>query len=216
MNITIKVHDPEQNDTYNVHFKCFQQNPELEQLDYQTSFRGTCGVCGDDFGNEPVSTDELLTVDYNLLSTEQRFAAIEAARRAGEQFANDDEEPFECDCAEPHMPHTCPDDVTFCPAIVRASDYLTAVVEPAHQQDVIDMNAARFNLDDYRGDDPRVAAFVKAANERYQERADEAGIELREERRETEPGTCPNCGLIHPDNAEECGPADENGPAWYR
>lgn len=27
--------------------------------------------------------------------------------------------------------------------------------------------------------------------------------------------SCENCGLVHGD-VDECGPADENGPAWYR
>jgi hypothetical protein len=38
----------------------------------------------------------------------------------------------------------------------------------------------------------------------------EQGLDTRDE------GECLNCKLVHGRDIEECGPADDNGQAWYR
>lgn len=168
MDIVLKVHDKTQDATYSAHFMCYQQNQDFELLGRAPS-RGQCGVCGADFDEGAGYDDtQLLAVDYELLNMQESCAAISAAENEGRATARSDEEPFICDCAEPNMPHTCPKDATFNCATVDAETYLRAVLEVAHQADVIDMNSQRFKAKDWSIKDPRVSAFVKAAQDEYQ------------------------------------------------
>lgn len=113
-----------------------------------------------------MKAQELLITKYDSLDMQQRAAAIEEARRAGVDFAKNDSEPFVCNCAEPHMPHRCPRSASFKAIRVSAQDYLSQVVEPALQS-VEDEDAIEKD-DDFSIDDPRVAAFVKSAQDTYE------------------------------------------------
>jgi hypothetical protein len=74
------------------------------------------------------------------------------------------------------MPHECPDGVVLSPVVAQESDYYYAVVEPSPTADdaldptLIEMKRSRRQS----SIDPRVQAFIRAANAVYRERTEEA------------------------------------------
>jgi len=112
-----------------------------------------------------MATKNILAVDYESLTLAERVNAMRDARAAGERFAE------------------CRTEAKRVPAHARCEDYRFAILESAHQQDEITESHLLAFTEELREDDkhqpdsdfythirdPRVSAFVQAADTRYAE-----------------------------------------------
>lgn len=114
----------------------------------------------------------LLTANYKTLTPEERANAIAAARAAGGDFARNDPKPYICDCSQPMMPHTCPASAKLRPMRAHVDDYIASVFEPVARthNETTDCDIELFICTPFDDDDPRVRAFIEAANAEYEAR----------------------------------------------
>jgi hypothetical protein len=115
---------------------------------------------------------DLLTLRYEKMTLEQRITALRFASALGSRHARDDEDFCVCDCPQPAMPHECPDEAALRPIVATESDYYYVVLEPSPTPDdmvdpgLLAMKHSRLTA----STDPRVQAFICAANAVYRER----------------------------------------------